>query len=115
MKTENLLTTMGVYFFITGLWPILHIKSFMWVTGPKKEIWLVKTVGLLVINSSLLFLLPWFYGTTASFELKALAIMNAFSLMIIDIYYALTGRIRKIYLLDAGVEAFFLINFIFAA
>ena len=27
----------------------MHIKSFMWVTGPKTDVWPVKTVGVLVV------------------------------------------------------------------
>ncbi|HSV16298.1 MAG TPA: hypothetical protein VLI90_18690, partial [Tepidisphaeraceae bacterium] len=38
----------AVYFAVTGVWPIVHIKSFIAVTGPKTDIWLVRTVGLLI-------------------------------------------------------------------
>jgi hypothetical protein len=30
---------------VTGVWPILRLRSFEAVTGPKKERWLVKTMG----------------------------------------------------------------------
>ncbi|NJK94616.1 MAG: hypothetical protein HC905_06550 [Bacteroidales bacterium] len=43
----------GSYFFLTGVWPIIDIHSFMRVTGPKEDIWLVKTVGALTIAISL--------------------------------------------------------------
>src|SRR4051812_30893344 len=39
----------GVYFFITGLWPIVHMPSFLFVSGPKTDLWLVKTVGILIV------------------------------------------------------------------
>src|SRR5687767_12121314 len=38
----------GTYYFATGVWPILHLRSFERVTGPKLEGWLVKTVGALI-------------------------------------------------------------------
>ena len=38
----------GAYFLATGIWPLLHLASFMRVTGPKTDRWLVKTVGALV-------------------------------------------------------------------
>src|SRR3954467_3533004 len=38
----------AVYFALTGLWPLVHIKSFMAVTGPKQDLWLVRAVGVLV-------------------------------------------------------------------
>ena len=35
----------GVYFALTGIWPLLDLSSFQWVTGPKQDLWLVQTVG----------------------------------------------------------------------
>jgi hypothetical protein len=39
----------GWFYLLTGLWAILDIDSFQRVTGPKVDLWLVKTVGVLVI------------------------------------------------------------------
>ena len=39
----------GGFYVATGLWAIVHIGSFQKVTGPKTDIWLVKTVGLLLV------------------------------------------------------------------
>ena len=36
------------YFVVTGVWPIVHMRSFLAVTGPKTDLWLVKTIGVLV-------------------------------------------------------------------
>ena len=38
----------GVYFLLTGVWPLVSMRTFEAVTGPKVDRWLVKTVGLLV-------------------------------------------------------------------
>jgi hypothetical protein len=38
----------GAYHGVTGLWPVLHMSSFIRVTGPKRDLWLVRTVGLLM-------------------------------------------------------------------
>src|SRR2546421_737901 len=38
----------SAYFLLTGLWPIFHIRSFMRITGPKNDLWLVRTVRLLL-------------------------------------------------------------------
>ncbi len=38
----------GIYYVATGLWPILNMRSFEMVTGPKRDKWLVKTVGALI-------------------------------------------------------------------
>lgn len=33
------------YLLATGIWPLLHRRSFEAVTGPKEDFWLVRTVG----------------------------------------------------------------------
>src|SRR5437763_430768 len=38
----------GLYYLVTGLWPLLSIGTFQLVTGPKRDLWLVKTAGLLI-------------------------------------------------------------------
>jgi len=38
----------GIYYVATGVWPLVSIRSFEAVTGPKTDRWLVKTVGVLV-------------------------------------------------------------------
>ena len=45
---RRLLFAEGVYFFLTGVWPVVHLPSFIAVTGPKRDLWLVRTVGLLI-------------------------------------------------------------------
>ena len=38
----------GLYYLITGIWPLVHMESFLAVTGPKTDLWLVQTVGALI-------------------------------------------------------------------
>src|SRR5215475_2368904 len=38
----------GAYLLATGVWPVVHLRSFEWTTGPKLEGWLVKTLGGLI-------------------------------------------------------------------
>lgn len=39
----------AAYYVATGLWSILHRRSFEAVSGPKRDYWLVRTVGALAI------------------------------------------------------------------
>jgi len=40
----------GVANLVGGLWPLVHLRSFEMVFGPKTDRWLVKTVaGLLIV------------------------------------------------------------------
>lgn len=43
----------GAFMLATGMWPLLSIKSFQAVTGPKEDLWLVKTVGCLLTVAGL--------------------------------------------------------------
>src|SRR4051794_41292394 len=41
-------TLQGLYYLATGVWPLVSMDTFLAVTGPKTDLWLVNTVGLLV-------------------------------------------------------------------
>lgn len=89
----------GAYYVATGLWPIVSMRTFEAVTGPKTDRWLVRMVGLLaaVIGASLL---PGRRRTTD----RTLAIGSALAFASIDTWYAARRTIRPVYLADAVVE-----------
>ncbi|MEM5786496.1 MAG: hypothetical protein AAGU11_04200, partial [Syntrophobacteraceae bacterium] len=47
----------GLYYIPTGIWPLLHMSSFLKITGPKTDLWLVNTVGLLLVVTGSVLLL----------------------------------------------------------
>jgi uncharacterized membrane protein len=101
----------GVYFFLTGLWPLIHIDSFVRVTGPKYDIWLVKTVGILIlVIGGVLFSAA--RHRRINQETFSLAVGGAAGLAAIDIYYVAIDRIREVYLLDALAEIILIILWI---
>ena len=73
----------GIYFLITGIWPLIHMHSFLAITGPKTDLWLVKTVGLIlaVIGAVLLYAQA---TATINPPVVALAIGSAASLALVD-------------------------------
>ncbi|WP_343561476.1 hypothetical protein [Sphingobacterium sp.] len=89
----------GLYYLITGLWPIIHIDSFMMLTGEKIDLWLVKMVGLLSISVAIGLL----FGGNKPAKIL-LGIPAALAFMSIDIYYNITDTISRIYLLDAFLQ-----------
>jgi hypothetical protein len=99
------LTWLGqsIYYMATGLWPFVDIDSFQKVTGPKVDLWLVKTVGALVTVIGAVLALGWRRGA-ANPEAPILATGSAAGLAGIGFYYSLRGRISKIYLVDAVAE-----------
>jgi hypothetical protein len=101
----------AIYIFITALWPLVHIESFIAVTGPKTDIWLVKTVGSLLIPISLTMVIH-LKTNSGTGPLIVLGVTTAIAFICIDLYYALNNTISDIYLADAAIELFFLIGWI---
>jgi hypothetical protein len=98
-----LLVGQGVYYLVTGAWPLVSLRTFELVTGPKTDDWLVQTVGALatVIGASVLVgarRLP------PSAETLVLAGGSAAAFAAVDVVYTLRGTISPIYLADAAVE-----------
>jgi hypothetical protein len=93
----------GVFYLATGLWPIVDIHSFQLVTGPKTDLWLVKTVGVLVSVIGMVLISAWRRRSIES-EVALLGGGSALGLAVIDLVYSLSGRISAVYLGDAVVE-----------
>jgi hypothetical protein len=93
----------GLYFLTTGLWPFVSIETFQRVTGPKVDLWLVKTVGVLVaVIGAALILAGVREEVTPSVILVAIG--SAAALAGVDVIYVSKRVISRIYLLDALVE-----------
>ena len=78
----------------------------MKVTGPKIDIWLVKTVSVLVLAVGAVLILAG-YSKSINLPLSLLALGSALGLAIIDVTYVLRRVISRIYLLDALLEIAF--------
>jgi len=97
------LLAQGGYYIGTGVAPFISRRAFEAVTGPKKEWWLVETVGLLVtaVGAGV--------ATAAARdrvtpEITIVAAGCAGGLAAIDIVYAARGRISPAYLADAAAQ-----------
>lgn len=102
-RAVRLARLQALVYLAPGVWPLVHIRSFEAVTGPKADRWLVKTVGALVTTTGLALALA---GRRRRFalDLVLVAAGNAAALAAIDVVYVARGRIRPIYLLDAVAE-----------
>jgi hypothetical protein len=102
-RTRKALLAQGGYYVATGVTPFLSRRAFEAITGPKREWWLVQTVGLLVtaVGAGLI-------GAAAhdrvTPELKSIATGCAASLATIDVVHVARRRIAPTYLADAVVE-----------
>jgi hypothetical protein len=100
---KAILTVQFIYYFFTAFWPLVHIKSFMAVTGPKKDVWLVKTVALLLLAICSA-MLTSICSHNIDNSVKILCISCCIVLSGIDIYFVRKKIISIIYLADAAAE-----------
>jgi hypothetical protein len=104
LSRDRLAVAQGAYYAATGVWSLVHLRSFEAVTGPKADDWLVKTVGVLVTAIGGALARAGLRRRTAP-DLVLLAAGSAVGLLGIDVWYAARGRISRVYLLDAVGEA----------
>jgi hypothetical protein len=102
----------GIYYFATGVWPIVNVRSFKLVTGEKTDNmptgldadhWLLMTVSLLITTIAVTLLVAAWRRTQA-IEIAVMAVSGALGLTIIDVVYTARRVILPIYLLDAAIE-----------
>lgn len=93
----------GIYFFVTGVWPLLSMKTFLMVTGPKTDLWLVKTVGMILAVIGAVLILAQ-VNAEINTSIIVLAIGSAISLAIVEVIYVAKRVISPIYLADAVAE-----------
>jgi hypothetical protein len=110
MKT--MLTVMGGYYIVTGLWPLLSIVTFQMFTGVKKDTWLVRMVGLLALSIGVTLAYSGLFVVTVHPEVIVLSLLSSLSFILIDVIYVMNKTIPKIYLGDAAVEIFFFLYFL---
>lgn len=100
-------TAQGVHLVLSGAWPLAHYRSFERVTGPKADKWLVQTVAGLALTAGAALLRAG--RSPEAFEAaRILGVGSAMTFGAVDAIYGATGRIRRIYLADAVVEAIWL-------
>lgn len=103
VSERAVLVAQAGYYVTTGLLPFVSRRAFEAVTGPKREWWLVQTVGALVtvVGSALL---AGVRTDRVTPELRGIAAGSAASLAAIDIVYVAQRRIAPTYLADAAAQ-----------
>lgn len=94
----------GIIYVVSGVWPIVNLRTFEMVTGPKVDGWLVKTVGAMIATVGVV-LISAARRNRVTPEIAGLGAGCAASLATIDVVYVARGRISPIYLADAVMEA----------
>ncbi len=102
----------GAYYFLTGVWPLISIRTFQMVTGIKTDNlptgleadhWLVMGMSVLITSIGLTLLVAaWRHNR--SLEIAVLALGGAIGLTAIDVVYVARQVIAPIYLVDAAIQ-----------
>lgn len=108
---DFLALTQGLYYIITGVWPFISLGTFLRITGPKADVWLVKTAGVLVTAIGAALTLAGARERVTP-EMTIAAVGSAAGLAGIDVVYALRGRISRVYLLEALAEVALLVPWV---
>ncbi len=101
---DALAVAQGAFYIATGVWPILHMRSFEAVTGEKTDDWLVKTVGAMIAVAGATMTVAGLRRRVTP-EIAMLAAGSAAALAAVDVIYNQKGVIPPVYLLDAVAEA----------
>ncbi len=109
---RTILLIQATYILVTAISPLVNIESFMAVTGYKTDVWLVKTVGALLLPIATCLYMHVFIQTDHR-PVIALGSLAALAFICIDFYYALTDVISDIYLADAFLEIIFLMLWVY--
>ncbi len=93
------------YDLVTGMWPLLSMRSFEALSGPKHDDWLVRTVGALAVVIGGSILIAQRRGHQAA--MAPLGLGSAVAFATVDVVGVLRGPLRPIYLADAVMQGVF--------
>ncbi|HET6345912.1 MAG TPA: hypothetical protein VFH51_13330 [Myxococcota bacterium] len=103
LSLRTVAVAQGLYYVPFGLWPLIHINSFMGLTGPKNDLWLVETVGaLLAVVGAVLLVTGLRHAPSRGLALMGAGIAAVLALL--DLAFVSMGSVGKIYLADAAAE-----------
>lgn len=102
----------GTFNLVGGLWPLVHMKSFEAVLGPKVDRWLVCTVGGLLTSVGYT---QWRASTPDDWRhARRMGISVAGTLLVVDVVNVSRGRLRWTYLLDAAGQTAVILGWVLA-
>lgn len=98
------LIAQGSYWLLTGVWPVLHLHSFLYLTGAKTDLWLVRVVGLLMAVIGGVLLAAGLHGNLSP-EIVGLAVAASAALLVADVWFVIDGSLAPVSLVDATLQA----------
>ena len=103
----------GVFYVVSGIWPLLSPRTFQIVTGFKADFWLAQTVGAMLALSGVVLFLAARAGRITS-EIALLGGGLAAVLCVVDIGCVAAPRTTPAYWVDAVVECGLVVAWVIA-
>lgn len=104
MSKRQLAALHVAYYVVGGLWPLVSMRTFVAVTGRKRELWLVRNLAWLMILIGAVLAAAARRGNTRT-EITMLGAGSGAVFGAIDVWYVLVRRrIAPTYLLDGVIQ-----------
>jgi hypothetical protein len=100
LDRSTLARAQAAYYLLTGAAPLISMRAFEAITGPKRDDWLVKTVGMLAIGFGAVLARDAARGRPDA----TVGIAGALPFAVASLWYGGTHRISRLYLLDGALE-----------
>ena len=95
----------GLYYLVAGLWPLLHLRSFVWVFGEQRDRFQLDVSAALLIAIGAILLLAAARRVRPDGLLVSLGAASAVALALAELKHA--GAIRPVTWIDFAVELLF--------
>jgi hypothetical protein len=93
----------GCYYVVSGLWPVVHLASFLAITGPKTDYWLVQSFGVVIAAVGAVLLWRASHGRVDQ-ATRQFGIATSCAVAGIDFWFVFRGAISPVYLADGFIE-----------
>ena len=97
----------GLVYLLAGLWPFLHLRSFVWVFGEKRDLFQLDVTSALIVTIGAILLLSAARRQRPDGLLLSLGVASAAALALAELKHA--GAIRPIVWFDFAVELLFVV------
>ncbi|MFD3533848.1 hypothetical protein [Streptomyces sp. NPDC058664] len=98
----------GLFNLVGGVWPLVSLRTFERVYGPKTDDWLQRTSGALLASAGIS-MLPAGPGPEGVRHARRVGVGTAVTFLAIDLVYVPRRRIPATYLMDAAKETAWLV------
>lgn len=101
-RRRDIAVAQGLFNIVGGAWPVASLRSFEWVYGKKRDIFLQKTVGGLLFSIGCVQLAA--KSRDELISARRIGLATACTLLAIDLTYVPKGEMRWTYWQDALCE-----------